>query len=44
LLRFSEAGYLGYHETLLEFPHSQTIPETLRGAATWADPEDSEPG
>ncbi len=43
LLRFAEAGYLGYQETILEFPHSQTIPEPLRGAATWADPEEESP-
>jgi hypothetical protein len=36
LLSFAESGYLGYKETLLEFPLSQgEIPAVLRDAATW---------
>ncbi|MEA5583089.1 hypothetical protein VB620_17290 [Nodularia harveyana UHCC-0300] len=36
LLSFAESGYLGYRETLLEFPLSQgEIPAVLKDAATW---------
>lgn len=36
LLSFSESGYLGYRETILEFPLSQgEIPDLLRDVATW---------
>jgi hypothetical protein len=36
LLSFSESGYLGLQETILEFPSTQeTIPEVLRPVATW---------
>ncbi|WP_193199251.1 hypothetical protein [Nostoc sp. MG11] len=36
LLSFTESGYLGYKETVLEFPLSQgEIPEALRYVATW---------
>ena len=36
LLSFTESGYLGYKETMLEFPLSQgEIPTVLRNAATW---------
>jgi hypothetical protein len=35
-LSFTESGYLGYKETMLEFPLSQgEIPTVLRNAATW---------
>ncbi len=36
LLSFAESGYLGYRETVLEFPLSQgEIPAPLRDIATW---------
>ena len=36
LLSFSESGYLGLKETILEFPRSQgEIPALLRAVSTW---------
>jgi hypothetical protein len=36
LLSFTESGYLGIRETILEFPLSQgQIPDILRDVATW---------
>jgi hypothetical protein len=36
LLSFSESGYLGLRETILEFPQTQgEIPAVLRPIATW---------
>lgn len=36
LLAFSESGYLGLRETILEFPAEQTaIPPVLKPIATW---------
>jgi len=36
LLSFSESGYLGLRETVLEFPLSQGgIPDVLRPISTW---------
>lgn len=36
LLSFAESGYLGYRETILEFPLSQgEIPDVLRVVSTW---------
>ncbi|TAF07868.1 MAG: hypothetical protein EAZ77_08180 [Nostocales cyanobacterium] len=36
LMSFTESGYLGYRETMLEFPLSQgEIPHLLRDVATW---------
>jgi hypothetical protein len=36
LLSFTESGYLGHRETILEFPVSQgAIPGVLRDIATW---------
>ncbi|MDZ8235718.1 MAG: hypothetical protein RMZ69_00845 [Nostoc sp. ChiQUE01a] len=36
LLSFAESGYLGYRETILEFPLSQgEIPDLLRDVSTW---------
>lgn len=36
LMSFTESGYLGYRETILEFPLSQgEIPSILRDVATW---------
>lgn len=38
LLSFSESGYLGLKETILEFPRSQLeIPGVLRPVSTWED-------
>ncbi|BAZ06671.1 hypothetical protein [Calothrix sp. NIES-3974] len=36
LMSFTESGYLGVRETILEFPSSQgEIPEVFRLVATW---------
>lgn len=36
LLSFSESGYLGLRETILEFPNDQReIPAVLRAVSTW---------
>jgi hypothetical protein len=35
LLSFSQSGYLGYRETILEFPSDTPIPESLRSVSTW---------
>ncbi|NJR18785.1 MAG: hypothetical protein HC785_25805 [Calothrix sp. CSU_2_0] len=36
LMSFTESGYLGYRETVLEFPISQgEIPDALRLVSTW---------
>ncbi|MBD2327614.1 hypothetical protein [Alkalinema sp. FACHB-956] len=35
LLSFAESGYLGFRETLLEFPPDTPIPDVLRSIATW---------
>jgi hypothetical protein len=36
LLSFAESGYLGFSETVLEFPLSQgEIPDVLRPVSTW---------
>lgn len=36
LLSFTESGYLGLKETILEFPRSQEeIPAVLRSVSTW---------
>lgn len=36
LLSFSESGYLGLKETILEFPEQQAeIPVVLRSVSTW---------
>lgn len=37
LMAFTESGYLGYRETILEFNPADTIPEDLRPVGTWAD-------
>jgi hypothetical protein len=40
LLSFSESGYLGLRETILEFPYDQgEIPSMLRSVATWDERE-----
>ena len=41
LMSFTESGYLGYRETLLEFHPEDTIPAELKTVATWAEFEDS---
>jgi hypothetical protein len=40
LLSFQESGYLGYRETILEFPDTEEIPSPLKPASTWYDPND----
>lgn len=35
LLSFAESGYLGLHETQLEFPVDQEIPAVLKPVSTW---------
>ncbi len=35
LLSFTESGYLGFKETVLEFPASDKIPDVLRGVSTY---------
>jgi hypothetical protein len=41
LLAFSESGYLGLRETILEFPLDQgEIPAVLRPVSTWVDSQD----
>ena len=38
LLAFSESGYLGLSETILEFPSDQEeIPQILQPVSTWRD-------
>jgi hypothetical protein len=41
LLSFTESGYLGYRETVLEFPDHEVIPDELRAVGTWVAPEDA---
>jgi len=40
LLSFSESGYLGLSETILEFPHGTEVPPLLRSVATWISEEE----
>lgn len=42
LLSFTESGYLGYRETVLEFQDDEVIPESLRVISTWVAMEDYE--
>lgn len=42
LMSFTESGYLGYRETVLEFLPEDSIPEELRTVATWQSPEPAE--
>ena len=35
LLAFADSGYLGYSETILEFPHDSQISESLRSVSIW---------
>ena len=32
---FAQSGYLGFSETILEFPLGEIIPEVLRPISTW---------
>ena len=34
LLTFTQSGFLGYSETILEFPYEEPIPSLLRSVAT----------
>jgi hypothetical protein len=44
LLSFSESGYLGLSETILEFPLDQgEIPAVLRPVSTWQTEDPDEP-
>jgi hypothetical protein len=35
LMSFTESGYLGLNETLLQFPFDTPIPDALRSVSTW---------
>ncbi len=41
LMAFTESGYLGLSETLLEFPPDTPIPPTLRSVSTWSESQDT---
>ena len=43
LTTFAESGYLGYRETMLEFPSDAMIPEVLKPMGTWQAEEDDDP-
>lgn len=36
LMSFTESGYLGYRETILEFHPEDKIPSELKTVATWS--------
>ncbi len=42
LISFTESGYLGYRETILEFHPDDSIPPELKAVATWAEFEEEE--
>ena len=42
LMSFTESGYLGYRETVLEFHPEDTIPPELKTVATWSEPEEEQ--
>ncbi|MEA5462854.1 hypothetical protein [Leptothoe sp. PORK10 BA2] len=42
LMSFTESGYLGYRETVLEFHPEEMIPPVLKTVATWSEPEEEE--
>lgn len=42
LMSFTESGYLGYRETILEFHPNDRIPKELKTVATWTEPEEQE--
>ena len=37
LTSFAESGYLGYRETLLEFPPDAEIPAAIKPISTWGE-------
>ena len=37
LMSFTESGYLGYRETILEFHPDDGIPPELKAVATWVE-------
>lgn len=39
LLSFTESGYLGLSETMIEFYPNALIPPILKPVATWSEPE-----
>ena len=39
LLSFTESGYLGLRETMIEFHPDAPIPPILKPVATWAEPD-----
>ena len=40
LMSFSESGYLGLSETILEFPQGTEVPPVLRSVSTWISEEE----
>lgn len=42
LMSFTESGYLGYRETVLEFTDDVAIPEALRPVGTWVAADEYE--
>ncbi|MBE9068504.1 hypothetical protein IQ260_17790 [Leptolyngbya cf. ectocarpi LEGE 11479] len=40
LMSFTESGYLGYRETILEFHPEDRIPAELKTVGTWSELED----
>lgn len=42
LMSFTESGYLGHRETVLEFHPDDGIPPELKTVATWAEFEEEE--
>ncbi|MBT9310845.1 hypothetical protein [Leptothoe kymatousa] len=42
LMSFTESGYLGYRETVLEFHPDVQIPAELKVVSTWAEPQDED--
>ena len=42
LMSFTESGYLGYRETVLEFQLKDKIPPELKAVATWTEFEEDD--
>lgn len=42
LLSFTESGYLGLRETMIEFAPDDFIPPTLKPVSTWAELEEDD--
>lgn len=42
LMSFTESGYLGYRETVLEFHPEDKIPSELKSVATWSELDEAE--